>query len=68
MILSFDTSGIFKYTGTWTGDMNHGMLCVTPYLTLFCPGPSLHAHPQSPRDGILKNMCCNIPFQTKHIS
>ena len=25
-------------------------------------------HSQSPNDGILKNNCCNIPFQTKHIS
>ena len=25
-------------------------------------------HSHSPNDGILKNNCCNIPFQTKHIS
>ena len=25
-------------------------------------------HSQSPNNGILKNNCCNIPFQTKHIS
>ena len=25
-------------------------------------------HSQSPNDGIMKNKCCNIPFQTKHIS
>ena len=25
-------------------------------------------HSQSPNDGILKNNCCNIPFQIKHIS
>ena len=25
-------------------------------------------HSQSPNDGILRKNCCNIPFQTKHIS
>ena len=55
----------------WGFPRKYGVSSLTDLFILFpayLGGQWIIWHSQSPNDGILKNNCCNIPFQTKHIS